>query len=156
MARASLATAVMLLCVVFSTEARADACGCCGCGEPLALVPEADPAQAESQRALEGLLAAGTAVTVASYVLGVLIARGEPHPNFVIDTIPVAGPIASAVRNGTDSGNASLLSFLGAAQGMGLLVIASALTDLAARKHVLVDLSAGPNGCGASVTFKLP
>ena len=158
MARASVATAAMLVIVVLSTGARAETCACCGCGNHPQLVPEADPAAEEvgSERPLQALLAAGTAVTVTSYVLAVIIAHGEPHPNLAIDTIPVAGPIASAVRNGADQGNASFLSFLGAAQGMGLLIIASALTDLVLERRALLDLNATANGCSARLTFRLP
>ena len=161
MAHARVATAVLVAIVAVGATARAQPCASCCCDKtdltppPPPPDPAADP-EAVSDETLHSLLAAGAAVTISSYVLAVLIARGQPHSDLAVDTIPVVGALASAVRNGSNQNASSMLAFLGAAQGMGLLVVSSALTDLVARRRVLVDVSAGPNGCGARVTWRIP
>ena len=117
----------------------------------------ADPfAHGPSQSELVGLLAGGAAVTATSYALGIVLARQQPHSQLAVDTLPIVGPMVAAARNPSDDRNASLLSFLAGAQAMGILVMAAAASDLAEQRRLMIDFSAGPNGCGASVTMRLP
>src|SRR6185312_6096373 len=62
-----------------------------------------------------------------------------------------------ATGNSDDHQNAPLLSFLASAQAMGLLMVAAAATEIAERRQrVLIGVSGGPNGCAATLTFRLP
>lgn len=155
MARTSVATVLVLAILCAAANAGAEQCARCGC-KPLALVPP-DPElkRGPSQAELEGLLAGGAAMAITSYLFGVLVSRTAPHSNLAVDGIPVVGSMIAAAR-APDGRNASVLSFLGGAQAMGLLIIAAAATDLAERRRLLVDISAGPNGCSASLTVRLP
>jgi hypothetical protein len=162
MVRVSVAALAMVAGLSFSSTARSQACTCCGCGAP-ELLPSAAPAGLDpelasgpSQAELKGVLAGGATAAIASYVVGVLVARTQTHPMAAIDDIPIAGAVASAARNAPDDRNTPLLLFSASVQAMGLLVIAAAAADLSALRRFSVDVGVGPNGCGASLTWRLP
>lgn len=156
MARACVATAVALLILGVAGNARGQPCACGGASAPRLLPTEPDPSSGASPQELEALLASGAAVSITSYVLGTVLARDQVNRNVVLDGTPIVGALGSAVRNGSNQRDASLLAFFGAAQAMGLLVVVAAATDLAAQRNLVIDVDAGPNGCSASLTWRIP
>ena len=139
------------------TTARAQACACQGCCQALAPPSDVrDRVEGPSEAELRAVLAGGATAAVAAYVVGFFVARDQPHPNATVDAIPIAGAVASAARNAPDARNTPLLLFSAGVQTMGLLVIAAAVTDLAALRRLPVDVDAGPGGCGVRLTWRLP
>jgi hypothetical protein len=153
MARAGMAAMLGLAILSASAPARGQELGCCG--DALDLRPR-DPPNGPSESELQGLLAGGAALAAGSYIAGVMLARGEPHSTLAVDTIPVIGPLVSAAHNVTDSRTASVLTFLAGAQAMGIVIVAAAAGDLLQMRRMRIDINAGPNGCGASLTWRLP
>jgi hypothetical protein len=159
MARAGMAVVIVLAMLSITGKARGQECACCeegGCRGLDLTTLDPDLPDLVSQRETNGLFAAGAAVGITSYVFGLLIAGSEPHRLTPVDALPVVGPLASAARNARDERGVSFLSFLGAAQAMSMLIIAAAATDLMDRRRMLLSVGAGPGGCGASLTFRLP
>jgi hypothetical protein len=155
MAGARVAAVIVLLSVSITGTAHAQQVDCCNALELVPREPDPQP-EGPSLQQTYGLLAGGAAAAITSYVFGVLVATTESNRLPAVDGIPVVGPIASAARNAADERGASFLSLAGAAQAMSLLVVAAAATDLVDRRRMLINLGAGPNGCGASVTWRLP
>lgn len=156
-ARVGVAALVLLAAGGWPATARGQTtCDCCDC-RVLDLTPdETERIRGPSQDELEALLAAGAGTAVASYILGIMVARTEPHQIAAVDDLPVVGAVASAARNTFADRNTSLLVFSAGLQAMGLLVVAAAATDLAALRRLSLEINAGPNGCGASVTWRFP
>ncbi len=155
MTRTGLAMVTVLVILSLSPAvARGEECGCCRCGAVELGLPAADPTLGPSLRELEALLAGGVALTAASYVFGVITAERAPHSITAVDTIPIVGAVASAVRNANDPHVAPLLVLSAGAQAMGLVILAAAGSELAEKRHLLIDVGAGPDGCHAGVTWR--
>lgn len=122
----------------------------CGCS---AREPEPVPLFGPSREDLEGLLAGGAGVAIASYFLGTQLARSQDHSLPVVDNIPIVGAVASAARN-SGGRDTPLLLFSAGVQAMGLLIVAATASDLAELKRLSIEV--GPNGCGASFTWRFP
>jgi len=145
---------MMTLCS--AAPARAQACTCPGCCQLVPPPPnQLDPANGPSRRELNAVMAGGATAAIGAYVAGIFAARAQNHQNIAIDSIPIAGAVASAARNAPDD-RTPLLLFSAGVQAMGLLVIAAAATDLAALRRLSVDVGAGPNGCDVRLTWRLP
>jgi hypothetical protein len=151
MRRTSLAMLTVLAIVVCGTPAFGQPCEACGVD---LLGADVVPARGPSRHELEALLAAGAAVAVSSYAVGVALAHDMPHSITALDGIPIVGPIVEAARHADDRGNASLLVLSGGIQAIGILILAASGTELAERRRIAVDVSAGPGGCGASMTWR--
>jgi hypothetical protein len=154
MRRTSLAMLTVLAIVACGTPAFGQPCEACGVDLLGAGAADVVPAHGPSRRELEALLAAGAALAVSSYAIGVVLAHDMPHSITALDGIPVVGPIVEAARHADDRGNASLLVLTGGIQAIGILILAASGTELAERRRIVVDVSAGPGGCGASMTWR--
>jgi hypothetical protein len=152
MSRAFIVGVVMVASLSAASVAHAQ-CPPSVCAPPDLLAPEL-ATDHESMRAAYSALGGGIGVAVAAYLTGVLVAADQPHHVLAVDGIPIVGPFASAARNANREPAASLLSFVGSAQAMSLLVIAAAATDLWEQKQVTIRVAAGINGCGMAVTWR--
>jgi hypothetical protein len=151
MTRAMVAATLVL--VLAGRPARGDSCDCAGAK---GLAPSSvDPQKGPSRAVLDGLLAGGATMAVTSYVLGVILAHDMPHSSLAVDGLPIVGPIVAAAQSPGDR-NAPLLSVLAGATAMGSLVVAAVATDLAAQRRLRIAFGAAPNGCGVTMTLRVP
>ena len=155
MLRAKIATVSMLAILFVAPTARGEPCTCCSC-QALDLRPP-DPATSNDpvRSEYQALLASGATLAIAAYFSAFAVERAAPQSATATDLIPIAGAIASAMR-GPNHSEAPLLSFLGSAQAMGLLMVVTAVTENAERRRWLVGVGAGPNGCSANLTMRIP
>jgi hypothetical protein len=135
MARASVATLVVMVSLFHSATARAQS--------------ENGP----SERELQGVLAAGAATGIAAYLASVFVARAEPHSIAAVDGIPIVGAMVASARNPGDRQGAPLLLASAGLQMAGLLMAAAAATELHEMHSWSVAVGAGRDGCGATVTW---
>jgi hypothetical protein len=103
---------------------------------------------------LRGVFAGSVALASLAYVFSTAYAQTQPHAQFAVDSIPVVGAIAAAVRNdGRD--NMPVLLFAAGVQVIGTLWAIAAGSELAEAKH-RIQLGFGANGCGGGVSLTMP
>ena len=147
---AMLVAAVVVLTT--SSVSRAQSCTCCAgpCDIDLEPTPEALAEMAE----LRGVFAGSVALASLAYVFSTAYAQTQPHAQFAVDSIPVVGAIAAAVRNDGQQ-NMPVLLFAAGVQVIGTLWAIAAGTELAEATHRF-ELGFGVSGCGAGVSLTLP
>ncbi len=154
MGRANIATVSILAILFAAPAARGQSCPC-GNGDRLDLRPPdpdvADDPQPESQ----ALLASGATLAIAAFFSSLAVVHAAPQRSADTDFIPFAGTLAAAMR-GPNSGAGPLLYFLASAQALGLVMVAAAAIERAEQHRWTVDVDAGPTGCRATLTVRLP
>lgn len=157
MARAGVATLIVVAILWLPAAARAQpVCDPSACDPGAAAAPPPRHVEPPSEAELEGVIAGGTTIAVASYLVGVWAAHGQPHAFAPVDDLPIVGALAAAARNPPGRNETPLLIFTAGAQAFGLALLATAASDLAALRRFSFDIGLGPGGCGASVTVRLP
>lgn len=143
----------VIVILTTSSMARAQSCSdCCAgsCDVDLEPPPEALAEMAE----LRGVFAGSIALAALAYVFSAAYAQTQPHAQWAVDSIPVAGAIAAAVRdNGRD--NMPVLLFAAGVQVIGTLWAIAAGTELAQTKERF-QIGFGASGCGGGVSLTVP
>jgi hypothetical protein len=145
MARANVATLVVVAMVglLVPATARAQAQG----------QSQGQRENGPSERELESVLVAGASTGLVAYLTSVFVAHSEPHSIAAVDGLPVAGAVVASARNAGDRFGAPLLLASAGLQMAGLLMMAAAATEMHEKRSWSVDVSAGRDGCGATLTW---
>jgi hypothetical protein len=153
MARMLGAFCLAMLLVSWSAAARGQPCDCACTGRSDNLLPcdpcAGTPHESATIAELQAVMASSLAVGLTSYVFATAWASTQPHFVWTTDTIPVAGAIVSAARNG-GSRDTPLLLFAAATQAIAILVATVAGTEIAEeRRRWDIMVGASSNGAGA-------